>query len=528
MNIFSALLIAIVTAIILLSSLGNLIFLKSEEVKEKEIFQRAKNFYETLKRIEKIEANNFFHEYFLGLSNVSIKNGILSIELEGKKFNFFIGYDFDEAEIKNKGRYCILKIAEKVKVFSCEEYLFEDVGECNVLKCKLKSRDCLGPNKMCIGDGFCNTFIKENCKNSIDCDCKNLGSNYICCPENPNSDEKGCLKLESKKKKGEECYCNEECEENLECNLVDPSFTSYKKACCEKGKSWNGKECVEILKFCPSDTPCKNFWPAHEGTLLFINEPNYACDLFEICHPFTQRIAEEAYNCCRNECSGDCHSYCKEALKYSGYDKDKSKEKLKFCMGLYVTSGFGPASRWMHRYDLAEVCCAAGYNDELKYYCIALGGSVDYFGKCLPHIPGTLLDRLPCQGIVSMFPRGWKSDTNINENSCYFSDLPAHVNYGILKTGVCTDYSVSVTTVLRAIGYTKDEVFTVIGPEHAYNLVKFPGMKKYTVIDTTGNKGENWRPGQNPTNWYPHCEYKICMNDNGYFNCPPQSEVEGC
>jgi hypothetical protein len=53
-------------------------------------------------------------------------------------------------------------------------------------------------------------------------------------------------------------------------------------------------------------------------------------------------------------------------------------------------------------------------------------------------------------------------------------------------------------------------------------------MKKFVVIDTTGNNEFNWRPGQNPTNWYPHCRYVECMNDNGYLNCPPKSEVEGC
>jgi hypothetical protein len=311
MNIFSALIIAIVTTIILLSSLGNLIFLKSEEVKEREIFQKAKNFYEVLKRIEKIEASNFLHEHFLGLSNVSIKNGILSIELEGKRFNFFIGYGFEETEIKNKGRYCILKIAEKLKVFSCEEYFLEEIGECNVLKCKLNSRDCLGPNKMCIGDGFCNTFIKENCKNSIDCDCRNLGSNYICCPENPNSDEKGCLKLESKKKKGEECYCSEECEENLECNPVASTFTSYRKACCEKGKVWNGSECIAIKKFRIV------FVPISYGRDEFDKFKSDAEDIYKVflkvspfreCPNPSERV--EAYYIDPKDCNPSCPSVC--------------------------------------------------------------------------------------------------------------------------------------------------------------------------------------------------------------------------
>jgi hypothetical protein len=215
-------------------------------------------------------------------------------------------------------------------------------------------------------------------------------------------------------------------------------------------------------------------------------------------------------------------------LQYSGYDKDKSEERLKYCMGLYITSGFGPARRWMFGYDWAEVCCASDIPEAVEY-CISGTGTTNYLGKCQPTISGTLLSQLPCQGIVSQYPIGWKSDTNIKENSCYFSDLPSHVNFGILKTGVCVDYSVSVTTALRAVGYKKDEVFTTIGPEHAYNLVKFPTRSKFTIIDTTGNKGENWRPGQPPNNWYPHCSYEnYCINDAGLFSCPRKNEVEGC
>jgi hypothetical protein len=45
------------------------------------------------------------------------------------------------------------------------------------------------------------------------------------------------LYLANKKKKGEECYCDNECEENLKCNPVAPSFTSYKKHAAKRGKA---------------------------------------------------------------------------------------------------------------------------------------------------------------------------------------------------------------------------------------------------------------------------------------------------
>ena len=244
MNVFSILIIGIFTTIIIFTAISNILYFQSKEIKEEEIYLKAKNFYEILTRIEKIQAKYFFKEHFLGISNVSIKNNILKIEIDGKNFYFFVTSNFSETEIINKGRYCIVKENGKITIYACSDYALRPTGECDVLKCKENSIDCIGPKQICIGDGYCNIYIKENCKNSIDCDCKNLGSEYICCPENPNSDERGCLKVDVKKKKGEECYCNEECEANLECNPVAPSFTYYKKACCEKGKIWNGRECI--------------------------------------------------------------------------------------------------------------------------------------------------------------------------------------------------------------------------------------------------------------------------------------------
>jgi len=497
--------------------------IQSSQTKEAEVRTDAEIIASLIYKISKDPSSYLQYCLNVPLSNITVENGVLRYESRSYKFAFLIPEKVEKSELVETTKVCFVKKGDTIILSKEKEVGCNFNGICEAEECKSNCPDCYGPNSICLNDGFCNINIGENCKNSADCSCNVFGLNYVCCPENPSSNKYGCVYLSEKKKKGQECYCDEECGSNLKCNPVDSSFTAYKKACCEEGKSWNGSECIEgQINYCPSDTPCKRGWPGHKGELLFINEPNFACDLFEICHPTTQKIVEESYKCCINECNGDCHSYCKEALKYSGYDNDKSNEKLKYCMGLYITSGFGPARRWMFGYDLAEVCCA-GID-----YCLEAGGKPDYLGKCLPLVEGTPLDKLPCKGKVSIYPVGWKSDSNIEENSCYFSDLPAHVNYGILKTGVCADYSVAVTTALRAAGYKKDEVFTAVGPMHAYNIVKFPGQNKYVIIDTTGNNGANWRPGQDPTNWYPHCKYYECMNDNGYFNCPPKSEVWGC
>lgn len=121
----------------------------------------------------------------------------------------------------------------------------------------------------------------------------------------------------------------------------------------------------------------------------------------------------------------------------------------------------------------------------------------------------------------------------MSRNSCLFSDLPAHVNIFVLNTGTCVDYSISLTTLLRYVGYKKDEVYSVGAPCHEYNLVKFPGDSLWTIVDTVNN-----HPSPINYNWHwpclgqdtNHCEYldNECSNDNGQVSCPRKSEVKGC
>ena len=59
-----------------------------------------------------------------------------------------------------------------------------------------------------------------------------------------------------------------------------------------------------------------------------------------------------------------------------------------------------------------------------------------------------------------------------------------------MHTGTCADYASAVVTLLRKAGYTCDEVFSTTYPGHVWNVVKFPGMDKWVVVDTTGgNRG---------------------------------------
>jgi len=94
------------------------------------------------------------------------------------------------------------------------------------------------------------------------------------------------------------------------------------------------------------------------------------------------------------------------------------------------------------------------------------------------------------------------------------------------------DYSAALTTLLRKLGYKKNEVYTVESPTHAYNMVRFPYDRKYTVVDTTGNNNPAVILGETPSSLlfgFDYCgEIKKCYNDKGPTLCPNQQDIYGC
>jgi hypothetical protein len=105
-------------------------------------------------------------------------------------------------------------------------------------------------------------------------------------------------------------------------------------------------------------------------------------------------------------------------------------------------------------------------------------------------------------------------------------------------TWMCTGYSIALTTLLRSVGYNKNEVYTVAmlhsaTQGHAFNLVKFPGEANYRFVDTVGNT--LYISGISSSDWYRltfgACRTKSlsagvgCQNDEGVFNCPPSSNI---
>ncbi|MEM0476172.1 MAG: hypothetical protein QW367_00845 [Candidatus Aenigmatarchaeota archaeon] len=240
MNLISIIIISFFIGIIIFSSVQNFLFYFSKEIEKKIEEEKVKNFIELIKKISKISTEYFYTQYFLGLSDLIVKDNIIKINIGNINYSFFLDFNIEETEIYKASKYCILKDSEKIKIFNCDYPINISTNFCDIEKCKLESRECRGPNPICIGDGYCNRFIGENCRNSIDC--IEYSKEKACCPEDPNSDEKGYTK---KKNRGEECFCDNQCSGNLRCNPVASGFKKYSRACCEEGKYWNGTDCIE-------------------------------------------------------------------------------------------------------------------------------------------------------------------------------------------------------------------------------------------------------------------------------------------
>ncbi|MFZ2456358.1 MAG: hypothetical protein WAX07_07770 [Candidatus Altiarchaeia archaeon] len=284
---------------------------------------------------------------------------------------------------------------------------------------------------------------------------------------------------------------------------------------------------------CAIETPCQKYWPGRDGPNIDTgNENSYSCDIYEVCRPELWTRAREATYCCENNCTAGCMTECRLAYNYSKSlvqaNGMLTPEGVKKCSALYMIYGFGPGKKYMTDYYYPEICCEGG-----SLCSTGLGGNCceGDVGTCSCgyHTYNRNAQALPCQGYVSTSSRGWKSDIAMNLNTCMFSDLSAYASMEILNTGTCVDYATSVTTMLRILGYGPDEVYTAIGPSHAYNMVKFPDSPKYNIIDTTGNKKIPYVPNGLPIvpgGYDQYCSYEDCRNDAGQGPCP--SNIWGC
>jgi hypothetical protein len=201
----------------------------------------AQEIISLIQRITSEHGQYFYYYREISLSNITVKDKVFTYQKDGFKFSFPVPKEVINADLKDIYSVCIVKRKSTIELLEkcpkCNVDYF-----CSIDECKEDCEDCGRPNSLCVGDNFCNKYIGENCQNSPnDCSC----SNGICCPSSPDSDAKGCS-VNTNIQKGKECWCSSQCGSGLECNPTAPTFTAYKKACCDPGKGWNGTDCVEI------------------------------------------------------------------------------------------------------------------------------------------------------------------------------------------------------------------------------------------------------------------------------------------
>lgn len=286
-------------------------------------------------------------------------------------------------------------------------------------------------------------------------------------------------------------------------------------------------------RYYPPDTPCRDIWP----------NATEQCQQVEVCHPQLDWIVAEAVDCCDG--SPLPGRACADACNRSAGDRKK-------CRGIYLINSFGPDARYMKGYALFKACCS-GY-PECTRMCGSWVSGKRLFLDGYNENASNLSCRPQERGLAA-----WHSDSNMSQNSATMGLLPAHATINILQTGVCSDYSAALTTMLRKAGYNRSEAFMtasyafdlpLVGdhPGHAFNLVLLPGDDRYHIVDATGN-GDGINLGGVPGYfrftgcflgmpshtrimdwWMGYCKMisKHCSNDAGYFLTPEKDKILGC
>jgi len=266
----------------------------------------------------------------------------------------------------------------------------------------------------------------------------------------------------------------------------------------------------------PEDTICNKKWPSTDGKEIFINTKDYSCNLVEVCSEELDPIIEEAIDCCDGSILTD-----KKKANACILANKNSNGNSKRCQGLYIINGLGANAIFLQDYFEAEMCCAG-----VDSLCTNPNNL--YKARPIPKANSPLnLNEITCKATQENNKGKWISDYDIKLNNIALTDLPAHATLTKLSTGTCVDYSLAMTTLLRKIGYSSNEIFTIEASNHAYNMVRFPLDKKYTIVDTTGNNN-GLKLGSVPYG-YDYCENIVkCYNDLGEMPCPSLTEVNGC
>jgi len=332
--------------------------------------------------------------------------------------------------------------------------------------------------------------------------------------------------------------------------------------CCDKNPCWGDdifvcqQECAEIGQKAADDASCCSGYV--NKTTGLCDEPPY-CPKDRLCPgaPETKIIGGE--DCCPTElpsCSGGhccsenkpywCHSpeqgdaRCMDENEYEELCSKICPQTISVCYNHWHWENYGTAHFQMNiggkACDYYETChypVVQPIVEEIISCCDnkCSGNCHSLCNKAVSDSglssTDTLETRKKCYGLYSIYGLGpaakWMKG--------YLKRLeePSSVMFEG-GTWMCTGYSIQVTTLLRSVGYSNNEVYSVIGPEHAYNLVKFPGESQYRFVDTVGNNlyisGITSRDGYREQLGYCRTSFELpCQNDEYYSSCPSKSNI---
>jgi hypothetical protein len=323
--------------------------------------------------------------------------------------------------------------------------------------------------------------------------------------------------------------------------------------------------CTTGAKWAPTDTPCSHAWPTSDGPTIGMNTESDSCNVIEVCDPELDFIVRDAITCAEHADydtrftgtrAAEKICACGLARAATGIDTDYNPSTYKRTLAHYVIYAFGSCHAYMQGYFHGEFCCAG--NDKLCPDTCSYWGvnppawEMGTAASCDPdpdYHPDFQMGGHRCEyydaWIFGKYGKAgyWNSDSNFRSNSDSVTDVPVHASIQRLSTGTCVDYSFAVTTFLRKVGYSRDDVFSVNGEGHGYNLLRFPGETKFHYVDTVGNRGgeifggtgypDIYNASGYAVAWYDYCTKMDagCSNDNygqSTGRCPSNNNIYSC
>jgi hypothetical protein len=276
-------------------------------------------------------------------------------------------------------------------------------------------------------------------------------------------------------------------------------------------------KCTTGTKYAPADTPCTSVYQ-YNSALPYVPSSNYPadkhwvdaryppcplcyypCQSTEVCHPALDPMIEEAEKCCSLTSMSDIDALmpnpdtCRYAVKMAPWSCQK-------CTGIYIIKELSEGTRWMHEHIMGNSAW-----DPTHCWDLDKNGKINNDTECQ-------------YGEVNSAP--WRK---IVADGGTPPDGTANYLLNYYHTGICHDYALALTTLLRKDGYAQDDVGSYCDGGHCYNVVRFPGDTKWHLVDTdlTQDSGEAWQYGKIQSG-YPYChtldETSIFYNMTDYYS----------